>query len=94
VRDALDEYLQQHLTEAQAFAVGAIVKDAVYTALYALHHHDEPWGTEYMRRYLSLAGRGEPLPKLLPVAQGMQDEERARQEAKTRRRRRRQQKAE
>ena len=80
VRDALDEHLQQHLTETQAFTAGAIVKDAVCTALYALHHEDEPWGVEYMGRYLQLAHGGEPLPKLLPVAQKMQDEERARQE--------------
>ena len=44
IRDAMEEFHAEHLTDAQEAALNPIIRDAIYTALYAIQHgEEEPW---------------------------------------------------
>ena len=44
VRNATQDFHCQHLTDEQMKELNPIIRDAIYTALYAIHYgEDEPW---------------------------------------------------
>ncbi len=95
VRNAMEDFHAEHLTDEQMAALNPIIRDAVYTALYAIQHGDaEPWCQRYFEHHLKMIPPYWEAPQLLAGAQKMQERERSAHEAKLRRRTRRSQNGE
>jgi len=43
VRDGMEDFHRQHLTYEQMTMINPLMRNAIYTALYAMEHADEDW---------------------------------------------------
>ncbi len=90
VRNAVENFHAEHLTDEQMKKLDPIIRNAIYTALYAIQHGgDEPWCQHFFEHHFKMIPSYWETPELLPAAQVMKAEERGRQEARRRRRMRR-----
>ena len=93
VRNAMEDFHCQHLTDEQMKELNPIIRNAIYTAIYAIHHGgDEPWCQHFSGHHMRMIPHYWEAPELLAAAQQMRDEERAREDARFKRRMRREQK--
>ena len=53
VRDAMEDFHVKHLSDAQMAELNPIIRNAIYTALYAIEHRDEP-EVQGFRRFTEL----------------------------------------
>ena len=95
VRNAMEDFHCDYLTDEQMKTLNPIIRNAIYnTALYTIHHGgDEPWCQRFAGHHMRMIPHYWEEPELLVAAQQMQNEERAREEARVTRRMRRDRKA-
>jgi len=94
VRNAREDFHAEHLTDEQMKKLNPIIRDAIYTALYAIHRgEEEPWCRRFFGHHLKMIPPYWEAPELQAGAQKMRERERSEQEARLRRKMRRSQKA-
>jgi len=49
VRNAMEDFHVRHLSDPQMAELNPIIRNAIYTALYAMKHSDDPEANEFMR---------------------------------------------
>ncbi len=93
VRNAMEDFHCDNLTDEQMKELNPIIRNAICTALYTIHHtSDEPWCQRFSGHHMRMIPHYWEEPELLAAAQQMQDEQRAREEARFTRRMRRERK--
>jgi hypothetical protein len=93
VRNAMEDFHCEHLTDEQMAELNPIIRNAIYTALYVIHHTEtEPWCQRYFERHLKMIPPYWEDPELLAGAREVREQERAEQEARFEGRRRRERK--
>jgi hypothetical protein len=76
VRNAMEDFHAEHLTDEQMAALNPIIRDAIYTALYAIQHGEtEPWCQRFFEHHLRMIPPYWEAPELLGGAQKMQERE-------------------
>ena len=94
VRNAMEDFHCEHLTDEQMKELNPIIRNAIYTALYTIQHGgDEPWCQRFFEHHLKMIPSYWEAPELVAGAQKMREREQAEQKARFERCRQGEQKA-
>ena len=83
VRNAMEDFHCQHLTDEQMKELNPIIRNAIYTALYAIHNgDDEPWCQRCFEHHLKMIPPYWEAPELLEGTRRMRERGQAGETAK------------